>query len=238
MSTTTTKERPIIFNGEMVRAILEGRKTQTRRVATSDKCPYGEVGDRLWVREKWRIVSWSCDHSDLLVEYADGARQWCYLSEEADPWGDRGLEMGQAVCDGLERAGLVYHGDEDAGEWRDQKGAKVEKLNEYIPWKPSIHMFQDFSRITLEIVDIRLEALQDISEEDAEAEGVYGQNGEWRAYKKWMLKQDARRALGASSAIESFKSLWQCINGKKEGCAWKDNPLVWVVGFKRVREVA
>jgi hypothetical protein len=146
------KERPILFSGPMVRAILEGRKTQTRRVVNIDidpkvgrfleadpsgfwgfanddhfpiqciHCPYGIKGDRLWVRETWTPVS------------------------TYEPSAETGA---------LYKADFI--GSEDFVDWR---------------WKPSIHMPRWASRITLEITGLRVERLQEISEADAIAEGI------------------------------------------------------------------
>lgn len=148
------KERPIIFNSEMVRAILEGRKTQTRRVikpqpemkldgvyqrrkdktwsqyslqAFKEKCPYGKVGDRLWVRESFK-------------DWGTGTKRISYKSD--------------------------YTKEEEEIEF--EAGGVTPK------WKPSIHMPRWASRITLKITNIRVERLQEITEADARAEGVSG----------------------------------------------------------------
>lgn len=147
------KERPILFSGAMVRAILDGQKTQTRRVAKEfdglnvDKvlarfpnqrgCPYGEPGDRLWVRE-----TWYCD--DYRVQRGP------YLQPE-----DLDVE------DAREHGTLVYAADGLAPYEAEQP-----------VWRPSIHMPRWASRITLEITGVRVERLNDCSEADAEAEGI------------------------------------------------------------------
>jgi hypothetical protein len=112
------KERPIIFSGPMVRAILEGGKTQTRRPMKSKTCPYGSIGDRLWVKETF----WECtDNNDVPRFVANGPA----------PSTDR----------------------------------------RHYKKRPSIFLPRAYSRITLEITDIRAQRLQEISEEDARAEG-------------------------------------------------------------------
>ena len=138
------KERPIIFSGEMVRAILDGRKTQTRRVAkgnpTIDDCPYGKIGTRLWVREAWgesKVRDQSIDDKIVLVHHA-----WRYKAD---------AEVEQVQVFGR----------------RDLK-TKAELYK----WKSPIFMPRWASRITLEITGVRIEQLHDISEEDAKAEGV------------------------------------------------------------------
>lgn len=148
------KERPILFSGPMVRAILDGRKTQTRRVVKpqpetatdcpyhvgvgqsrkSRTCPYGTVGDRLWVREAW--LPFDQDHviGDCKVAYM----------AEATP-------TSEEIRKEYIREGRNYR------------------------WRPSIHMPRWASRITLEITGVRVERLQEISETDAIAEGAMSQ---------------------------------------------------------------
>lgn len=147
------RERPILFSAPMVRAILEGRKTQTRRVVKDrhidaappacffqwlrENCPYGQPGDRLWVRETFA----------LSVIDPDG------LSPEDDP----------------ENYDVIYRADPEqpGGGWADSDGNEIPA-----PWKPSIHMPRWASRIDLEITAVRVEHLHDITEADARAEGA------------------------------------------------------------------
>ena len=203
------KERPILFKGEMVRAIMEGRKTQTRRIIkntdlieiiedgvpyyqdeygdyhkTESACPYGKIGDRLWVRESFRLSTWD-DCS-------------CY-------------EMCSCQI-GVPMYSADFNGDKDWG-----------------PWKPSIFMPRKASRINLEITNVRVERLQDITEEDAEAEGVHREfDGSHMWYKNY---QGTGMFKYPPGAILSFKSLWQSINSPE---SWNENPFVWVVEFKTV----
>lgn len=186
------KERPILFSGPMVRAILNGRKTQTRRVcklnaagrvqlrgrnwhiydpASINACPYGLPGDRLWVRETFQPA----------------------------------------------RGGYRYRADHPG-------------LTTLRPWKPSIFMPRAASRITLEIVKVRIERLVDISENDAMAEGWslgplgYSDAVELRG---WPLEPET-----IDTAREWYQKLWDSINGDKH--PWASNPWVWVVEFKNV----
>lgn len=198
-----SKERPILFNEGMVRAILEGRKTQTRRVVkpqpdfvTDERwparftpqdadlgrlgkvisCRYGQPGDRLWVRE----------------------------TTKEDVPGSVSL--------------AIY--DADYAHVMDESGAHAEWWYSK-PVCPSIHMPRWASRITLEITDIRVERLQDISGEDSAAEGVTGPIGSSRAYGV-VTKQFAR---------DQFMRLWESINGPD---SWHLNPWVWVIEFERI----
>lgn len=176
-------ERPILFSGEMVRAILEWRKTQTRRVCAAPgslcSCSYGSPGDRLWVRETFSI-------DDDVVFYR-----------------------------------ATDH--PDCGQ----------------PWKPSIHMPREASRISLLIIDVRCESLQDISEEDCKAEGVIIPAS--RESRSVLLRVSGKHAPGdylrGSSARDwyraHFASLWDRLNAKR-GFSWSSNPRVWVIKFRRI----
>ena len=206
------KERPILFNAEMVRAVLDGRKTQTRRVLKQVhttfklygmigdeqslsqrfrreipnahpqdvvvRCPYGKVGDRLWVRETF------CE---------------CSVT---------GTNIIQGVPVEQDAEYIEYRAD---GQEADAQGEPR--------WTPSIFMPRAASRINLEITDIRVERVQDISEKDAEAEGV----------EQWC---DGGYDIAQGYRI-SYCALWDSIN-KKCSLRWDMNPWVWVVEFKRI----
>lgn len=208
------KERPILFGAPMVRAILEGRKTQTRRVvkdtglyaielhhgaetaareraALATQCPYGQPGDRLWVRETW---------------------QGPLIDEELEE------EFNQSPDHFKKPAFCVYR----ATDTLDAINADGEALG----WLPSIHMPRWASRILLEITAVRVERLQDISESDARAEGIADGGclscGEHEPCVCADPNPDAR---------DSFCRLWQSINGSE---SWHANPWVWVIEFKKV----
>jgi len=176
------KERPILFSGAMIRAILAGQKTQTRRVVKpqaiaspipSSKtgrvhCPYGKPGDRLWVREAWRTVA---ESNDLTPRDLTAAHRFWYEADAPHQLG-------------------------------------------YGKLRPSIHMPRIASRILLEVVSVRVERLQDISEADAEAEGI-----------------TTTECLECDGWANAYSRLWDSIYG--EG-SWAANPWVWVVEFKRI----
>ncbi|HEJ6909053.1 TPA: hypothetical protein SMF28_000427 [Serratia marcescens] len=206
------KERPVIFNGEMVRAILDGRKTQTRRIAKADNsnhllgCPFGQVGDRLWVRETFAILGnedgCPIDWDGNLIK---GDEKQAARIYKASCWQQPG------------NYGLWSIPDRDT----QYEGA----------WRPSIHMPRWASRITLEITAVRVERLNDISEEDARAEGI-SDGG--------CLNCGDSEPCGCASpdpdATDAFAYLWQSIYGLE---SWYTNPWVWVIEFKHVsaREV-
>lgn len=217
------KERPILFNGAMVHALLDDRKTQTRRVVKVQPpistrevitfhhpdqrehywafdgaslldwaypCPYGEVGDRLYVRETWQHSNhpFGPYEDDCLVFYRVD-----YLDDPLGPDLERS-------ADGIRRQ-----------------------------WRPSIHMPRACSRITLEVTGVRVERLQDISEEDAIAEGVDG------PMCATAVGRSPSRATLLPAAVHGFAHLWESINAAR-GYGWDTNPWVWVVEFKRVTE--
>lgn len=196
------KERPILLSGPLVRAILEGRKTVTRRpvrpqpqrdgrlwlwkgtawddarALVSDRapvefCPYGEPGDVLWVRETFLQPVWS--------------------SFNAEGGLDEGWEGG--------RRNIEYVADGAKPGWRTDSFGYRRQLAK----RPSIHMPRWASRITLEVTRVRVERVQDITEEDVRREGVE----------------------------VSFANAWDDTYAKRKGLGWRDNPWVWAVSFRR-----
>ncbi|HCD3048237.1 TPA: hypothetical protein NBM42_004558 [Klebsiella variicola] len=204
-------ERGMIFNAEMVRAILDGRKTQTRRPIKWKQtrfteigeredgskwpwsedaehacdfwhpCPFGDVGDRIWVRETWAEAGASAP--DLKLYRANYPEHVPSIYENVPP-------------------------------------------AEEIRWTPSIHMPRTASRIQLEITDVRVERLNAISEEDARAEGIIDGG---------CLNCGEPEPCGCANpepdATDAFAYLWQSIYGQEN---WNANPWVWVISFKRV----
>lgn len=213
------RERPILFSAPMVRAILAGTKTQTRRVckpaqnealceivgpfngdgmpddsgpwfgdAEGDlkfRCPYGQPGDRLWVRETFAKV--------------DG---------QTHPW------------IATDYRATYTHGD----RLGDHFGIKRR-------WTPSIHMPREASRILLEIVGVRVERLQEISDADAIAEGIE-RNAEYpKLWKRGDLHGDQNIMKSTGFPKLAYRSIWEQINGHE---SWSANPWVWVVEFLRI----
>jgi len=197
---TAVKERPILFSAPMVRAILAGQKTQTRRIVNPRyswevddsegvnkvyypcyvtgepepmevPCPYGDVGDRLWVRET---------HYVERAGYQDGTDRF-----------------------------ILYKATDDH--------APVSK------WTPSIHMPRLASRINLEIVEVAVQRVREISREDAIAEGIFLNDNDW-----WDAGNGLRGELSPEAA---FRELWASINGSE---SWTNNPWVWVIKFKKL----
>lgn len=200
------KERPILFSGAMVRAILDGRKTQTRRIL-KHKIPKNaekEIGED-YVLARWQIRP----------PYWVGMKLWV---REAFRYCE--------ATDGYNDFYVQYRVDEKAIGWRDNAG----RMNYPIDtrWRPSIHMPRWASRITLEVTDVRVERLHDICEEDARAEGITDGGclvcGEHEPCGCTNPTPDAR---------DSFINLWDSINAQR-GYSWSSDPCVWVVAFKKI----
>ena len=227
------KERPILFSGPMVRALLDGSKTQTRRamkpqptefvggpgvtlqdgspaplVPLDDSvepygreivCPYGQPGDRLWVREAF----------DFLPSGGPDQPQAC----EIVYWATGSIEPRSAPHD----YNPMIYGHQ-----------KV---------RPSIHMPRWASRITLEITSVRVERLQDISEADAMAEGIVEcpipADDEGPRRIGYMVGPDDGKSGLSVTPIQAYRDLWESINGPD---SWTTNPWVWVVEFKRLQK--
>jgi hypothetical protein len=227
-----TNEKPILFSAPMVRAILSGTKTQTRRVV-SKKDPRDQflrVGGFHAAHDRKDLISfrpWNFDAPENQDGKGDGLSDYCcvppYGRVGERLWVRESIRLVDALP-GEDPNGLC---DVDCAEYMAD-GSIVENLDCW-PWKrnrlPSIHMPRGLCRIMLEIIGIRVERLQDISEEDAMAEGVTLDtvpatiNGKPGAFTPMTHKV-------------AFAYLWNQINGKRAGCSWADNPWVWVVAFK------
>jgi len=199
------REHPLLMKGPLVRATLAGLKTHTRRPikpqpdddivdveydaiarlwlgntqedndlgytsSWAARCPMGRAGDRLWVRETWR------------------------------------LEDFVSLGNGKFSAAVAFQADENRSQIRLEGGEEV--LNERFGWRPSIHMPRWACRLVLPLMSVRVERVQDITEEDAKAEGVEPVEGSYR---------------------EGFRAVWQAIYG-----TWDLNPWVWVAEWKKI----
>lgn len=225
------KERPIIFNADMARAVLDGRKTQTRRMiqspaknmqATGQKViDYREPGD------KW--------YGEHVFSMRNQSGTWCDYTKEQFlakcPFGAVGHRLWVRETFGFEirsvggspHEQLVYRASKpDAVRLYDCNG-KPQPMK----WTPSLHMRRKYSRITLEITGVRVERLRDLSEEDAKAEGVPPAGDLLPDYPGTYLTPKGDFA----TAKVAFQRLWQSIYGDD---SWQANPWVWVIEFKRV----
>lgn len=249
------KERPILFSGAMVRALLAGTKTQTRRVVKPQperrnieqignmlgfkkrqgdgfwlwpnarerilaECPYGQPGDRLWVRETWQVARETLD-------YETGGEYDVF--EWPDELGDPRLHLNGDARFGM-KAGLFYVAD---GEHKNPSvfynltgiDNKTILRPREITWRPSIHMPRWASRITLEVTSVRVERLQDISIEDAKAEGAWGPDA---SVVEKVANHFGIHHFDTNPRL-AYQMLWEQINGPG---SWDANPWVWVVEFR------
>lgn len=216
--TTTVKAKPILFSSPMVRAIIAGRKTQTRRIVNwatvtskyqSRGCfgvdGYDTVNDRAIERKPWRDGAHIAGH--LKAPYRAGDVLWV-----REKW-----------CEHMDNGAVFYAAD----NWPAEAGMK---------WKPSIHMPYTACRLWLEVTGVKIERVQDISEADAQAEGVqterdhYGGDVPLKVHGSVAWHRYDSEACAAVSAQHSFQTLWESINGPD---SWAANPWVWVYEFKR-----
>lgn len=215
------KERPILMSAPMVRAILDGRKTVTRRVMRTNHVGYRSF--YRWDGEPFRRAMMRC-----LNETEPGSSVFCEDNRLGVP-GDRlwvretwGLHSYLDESD-WHTTGVRGATDAILGHWQLAYRADWGPAQGSTHWRPSIHMPRWASRITLEIVDVRVERLHEITGEDAEREGIERFGGWWRDYL-----HDGEALI---TGFASFASLWESINGPG---SWAANPWVWRVEFRRL----
>ena len=213
------KDRPILFSAPMVRALLAGTKTQTRRVVKhSIRGPHTPRWTYDWHDSKGK---WLAAHGGGFEFSKTNAAQLC-------PYGQRGERLWVREAWGFEKRTEDDPLLEPVATYRADE---VEHLYQVNRWRPSIHMPRHLSRIKLEITGVRVERLQDISEVDAIAEGIEHEpcSAHWKNYDTspggWRYWE---------SPIQSYRTLWNSINGPG---SWDANPWVWALSFKRVPHV-
>lgn len=217
------KEHPIIFSTPMVQAILEGRKTMTRRIVKyPSKYKLNELigweikphkddlnSFSFWWDTKYTVPSFRCKYGkpeDLL--WVRETHQYC-LIEDFDGAGN-------------DKEKILYKANPGDQEILDQF--------EESKWRPPIHMPKAATRLWLKIKSIKGERLQEISEKDAKAEGIMqGKNGYYLDY----LNKHSWSIQHTELPIDSFKSLWKSIHGEE---SWDSNPWVWVIDFERIKK--
>lgn len=233
------KGLPILFNGKMVRAILEGRKTQTRRVVKHD---LQRLGDGEW---------YAFDHKG--INYRVNARHttvaaWAHLLQFC-PYGQPGdrLWVREATINVEEHGyvGPVYVESEYGRDVLDYGLAPApddmtEVEPEELRKRPSIHMPRSMSRILLEITNVRVERLQDISPDDAIEEGLKAITKDGKTVKYGIPDHDGQPGTDdigwpwqewRISPVDTFRHLWESINGAG---SWAANPWVWVIEFRKL----
>lgn len=232
------KERPILFSGSMVRALLAGRKTQTRRVVKPqpDDSIDSLHGGKFRKRAPYTVLNNDTDRSlgygfqdeshDWLCPYGQpGDRLWVRETFYCDDFQYPNIELGTCSQAEYNHEYLYYRADAPKGRI-DELIPECEKGPS--PWKPSIHMPRFASRITLEITGVRVERLNEISEEDAIAEGLERCiPGDPHPLPYWAVP--GTNGLGNTDPVYCYRRLWESINGAR---SWELNPWVWVVEFK------
>lgn len=246
-TTAQVRERPILFSAPMIRAILNGSKTQTRRVIK----PQPKWDGHLWVYPP------DADYSYGTTFVTDESMR-DHLFHEV--YGTHGTPYGSVYGDGTadtlwvrETWNAIFRRDDGMRVWwaetpkhlRTQTNsygvvyrADMEPEAEPYPWAPSIFMPRWASRITLRITDVRAERVQEISEEDARAEGIeWTEDGPLHAHflDPHFGGKNVPAWLNFRTAREAFAVLWDTINGDRPGCSWDDSPWVWVIEFERVQ---
>lgn len=231
------KEKPILFNDDMVRAILSGEKTQSRRMVAGvmpDNClwlkkptkkkngvvthvmdapkhglsPYGNVGDRLWVRETWWQAGYSRPTYPSDDEYSWHGSRRVHYAADGNPPNEPNRDYPKGLYNG------AFSAAEPNRAWRK---------------RPSIHMPRWASRTTLEVTAVRVERLNDITEADCWAEGILEIDGQFSNQE--IVDMAARLHLSIEDARVQYALLWESIYGAG---SWGKNPWVWVIEFKRM----
>src|SRR5690625_562809 len=210
-----TKERPILFNTDMVLAILDDRKTVTRRIVKpgQKKRKYAKPGDLLYVKETWKPIAWSesGDNWDLRYRADGNSNTVKHLFDDEE----KELDFWIKITDELKATEC---------EEVDEMFREPER---YLKWRPSIFMPKNAARIWLLVKDVRVERLQDITEEDAKAEGIEYRNGYWMGGLHKVKGTHKCRPF----ARDAFIDLWDSINADR-GYGWAANPYVWRVEFE------
>jgi hypothetical protein len=218
---TKVKEKPILFTEEMIRAILEGKKTQTRRLV---KRPLPE--DLILDNQGFSTFTPKSYYSIRGVSKSYGGYgEWflklkyqkadtLYVKETYHPYGwmDAMKEPGNRLTQDVEYRATTEYNPFD------------------MKWKPSLFMPKKYARIFLKVTGLRVERLQDISEEDCLKEGIRRATKDDNLYKFGLpsLAWTDWKLTGK----EAYSLLWDSINSKKVGCLWEENPFCWVINFE------
>lgn len=220
MDTNGRKEKPILFSGPMVRAILQGSKSQTRRVINPQPTHFHKFGGHALVPCKSKPEGTpppTCgDEIECRYGYVGGRlwvrETWAHLADL------RTRDPGTAAL----ASRCFYRADYPTGLNHDDNPA------EDLKWRPSIFMPRNLSRLSLEITDVRVERLQEITGRDAFKEGCNARMADG---------QLAHAGDHPSYSISEFHQGWNKLNAKR-GYSWESNPWVWVISFKPEQEAA
>lgn len=229
------KERPILFSAPMVRAILAGRKTQTRRVMKHQPAECVEALAFLHGEWHFKIPGLPLTAYDSSVKCPlgkPGDQLWVRENTVADDDSNDTVTLAKYVADGEH---VLYPGEPFDADGEPSFGGSCAHWWYSRDACPSIHMPRKFSRISLSISDVRAERLQSISDLDALAEGIQFDQG-WEqcpGFGYLDYSKPDEQSFSFTSPRDSFKSLWDSINSKKH--PWKSNPWVWVTEFEAVK---
>lgn len=221
----TVRERPILFSGPMVRAILDGSKTQTRRVMTPQmehREIAGMFGGRMlgWPRRDGGAWLWPNARDEILSRCPygrPGDRLWVRETWQYYDWTEQGEPQIRYAADETTRWCETAEEDEVIDVWEElsrQENYRIANAARDHRWRPSIFMKRWASRLTLELTEVRVERVQETSDVDSLEEGISYQNV-------------------ITGARGRFRRLWDSINAKR-GYGWDANPWVWVLTFRRL----
>ena len=253
-------DKPILFQGAMVRAILEGTKNQTRRILDPGmlrvRLPYEVRGDlpavvgeglrarpgshpaRMNPQGAVSVLQPDGKHLgvkpgefDFLCPYAEGTTRLVKGEWRIEPLGEQRLWVRETWARLDDPTATLLFGGPARLVYKQELETAGKALPANFSWKPSIHMRRDFSRLTLDVTEVRVQRLQDITEEDAAAEGV-SFDGRWWLGAEHPVKGSPKVF---SAARDAFASLWDSINIDRG--SWASNPFVWAVTFKRVEQL-
>jgi hypothetical protein len=230
------KERPILFSGPMVRALLAGAKTQTRRLMKPQPDPLPAGQPRISPYDDSGF-HWASDKCRSMVDLGTAAHLSPYGSKGDRLWvRETWSQSARSVYPCPQcwyRADYGKHDDPAREQLNHDRGCTGNQANCFacvaeregkFVWRPSIFMPRWASRITLEVTSVRVERLQAISEEDAKAEGVHHSAAA-------TAKQSTIDTHGMTPCRAAFAALWEQINGKK--APWSSNPFCWAISFRR-----
>jgi len=229
------KQRPILFSTDLVNAIIDGRKTQTRRIIK----PQPEVSEQGYLSGEWLRKPFKVNSAHLILPTLQDLPIECPYGQVDDILYVRETFLPDPPHDGTWNN---YMFDDGSGRYNYKALPEHFRKPEHciykagwdgrdLRWKPAIHMPKWASRLHLKITNVHVERLQEISEEDARAEGVERDGDSWKCYGN--CEAHKRGYTKRSSAIASFMSLWDVINAKR-GYGWDANPFVWVIEFERM----
>lgn len=224
METLKNKYIPMLFAGNMVEALLQDKKKQTRRALKEQP---------VWKDRFWHLggAAWSMDHVTPVPGHSLYERMICKPGDiiwVRETWFSTRFDCKEQLLLG-NTDHIKYKADRDYDPVKDCVGRN---------WKPSLHMPKEACRIFLKVTSVHAERLQDISEEDAIAEGchLYGPFGEYAgAPHPAVLAAGGNAKRAYRSPVRAFQSLWEFIASED---SWKTNPWVWVIKFERIERPA